>query len=228
MNHNAQQTSKFMIDHFDSVLVLLLSHATRFLIRSVSFCFFLSVVAPFQLVSAMVVDSISGAINSVVVSTGSRPVVTDACFIQSIFAVEFISTRAPVMSELSRVLNMFPIPAMQDNLFRPTYHWNVPTHPSEEFVHLRDHDSFVVTAPVVSEFEYFEQYLTSFDVGCFCHMGPDGNDLQVRDRFSERLELAVAAWAKHRNHWGGGDGLSCRCVVNETDYTFVRGHKEGD
>lgn len=54
-------------------------------------------------------DSISGATDSVIKSTGIRPVVQDESFIQPISAVEFVATRVPVISESSRVPSIVQI-----------------------------------------------------------------------------------------------------------------------
>lgn len=90
--------------------------------------FSLSAVARLRLVYAMVGDSISGATDSVIISTGGLPVVSDGSFSQpvSAVAVEFVPTRVPAMSVSSRSWNTFAAPAPWDNPLRPRCDRDVP------------------------------------------------------------------------------------------------------
>lgn len=94
-----------------------------------------------------------GATDSVIVSTCGRAVVPDTSISHPISTVEFIPTRVLVISESSRVLNIFSIPDAGDNLLHPRYDQCVPGHRNGEFDHRRHFDAPVVTSPLFSMLE---------------------------------------------------------------------------
>lgn len=64
--------------------------------------------------------SISGASDSITVSTGCSPVVKDMRLRQQSTAVEFLQSPVPFMSASSCVPNIFPVPVLRDNPLRLT------------------------------------------------------------------------------------------------------------
>lgn len=110
---------------------------------------------------------ISGAINSVITSTGGRSVVPDTSSREPISFVCLISTCVPVMFDSSHVPNIFPDPVMRENPLNPTYDRNLPMHPNEMFDHHRHGNAPAVTTPPFSLFQYLERYTTYFDVARF-------------------------------------------------------------
>lgn len=103
---------------------------------------------------------------------------------------------------------------------RPSYDWDVPTHPNEKFDHCRLCDAPVVTPLPFSVSEYLE-YPTCFDARRFCRMRTDWNELKVRDCACKRHDTAVDGWAKRWNHWGDRSPHSCRCIGQVTDSPIV-------
>lgn len=59
-------------------------------------------------------------------------------------------------------------------------------------------------------------------------MGTESYKFQVWERLGEHCGMAVAAWAKRWNHWGGLGALECRCVGKGTYQQFMRYHEEMD
>lgn len=50
------------------------------------------------------------------------------------------------------------------HLLEPSYDRDGPMHPNKEFNHFRLRDTTVVISPLLSVFDYVEQYPSSFDV----------------------------------------------------------------
>lgn len=76
----------------------------------------------------MVGQSISGPIDSVMISTSGRPVVADKSSSQPISNFHLAHTCVPVMYESSRAPNTFPIAATWTNLLRSSSDRNLPMH----------------------------------------------------------------------------------------------------
>lgn len=119
----------------------------------------------------MVGDSILRATDSVVISTGGRPVLADNSFSLPISAVEFISTGVPVRSKSSRVPNIFVALVAEDSPLLPTYSPDEPKNWNEKSDHCFYFIALIVTPLPFTVFEYFEQYPTCFTVGRAHHMG---------------------------------------------------------
>lgn len=129
---------------------------------------------------------ISGLMEYVVKSTGCSPAVSDISFSQPASCFESVIKSGSVMSELSRVLNIFPTPVTHANLLRPTFDCEVPTHLNQDFDYRRLQDAPVVTPPHFSVFDYIDRCLNFLEVVRFLHMWTDGNELKMRKRFGER------------------------------------------
>lgn len=110
---------------------------------------------------------LSGATNSITISTGERLILLDTSFSQPISAVDFISTRVSsdicVLSHSkyssdSGYAGQFSVSDVRPGLPMPS---------NEDFYHRHYRNSLVVTPLLFTVLEYFEQYLTCFDAGRF-------------------------------------------------------------
>lgn len=126
------------------------------------------------------------------------------------------------MSELSRVLNIFPVPVTWTNPLRHSYDRDVPSHPNEEFDNPHLCDAPFVTPLPFSVFQYLKWYPTCFNADRFWQVQADVNEWRGWDRLSQRRDISVSGWAKPWSHWDGRRTLSCRCVVDETDSPFLQ------
>lgn len=86
---------------------------------------------------------ISDLSKSIVTGIGERPVVPDPRELVSRFEPGIYSH--VIMSESTRVPNMFWTPVTLDNSLHSNCHRDVPTHLNEEFHHCWIFDSLVVT-----------------------------------------------------------------------------------
>lgn len=134
------------------------------------------------------------ATDSVILSTGGRPVLKDRSCCQFISAVKSILTRFPGMSESSCAPNNFLVPAAWKTPLRPTCDGDVPMHSNKQLNSRCHRDARVVTPLPLHVVEYLKWETTRFVVGRFCRMRPDGVELQWRDRLCAHRDLAVTGW----------------------------------
>lgn len=144
--------------------------------------------------------NISSLSESVVASTGGRPVVPDTTLGQYVECVGPSVKRSHVMFNSSRALNIFLIPITHSNPLRPSYNRDVPRHQNEEFDHHWLWDATVASPPPLTVFEYFDRYQIYFDVSPNRRVQADGNELQVRDCLGKYCYTTVVAWGKRWSH----------------------------
>lgn len=111
---------KFIIIHFDIVLNILFLRKTD--LQLCRFFVFVECRIASLVVFAMASDSISDVTAPVIICTVGLPVFSDKSISARISAVEFIPACALVISESSRVRNIFLAPVTQASLLRLAYY----------------------------------------------------------------------------------------------------------
>lgn len=81
---------------------------------------------------------------------------------------------------------------MWNNPLRQSYNRDLITHLNEVFDQVCHRDAPVVPPPPFSVLEYIKRCSTYFKGGRFRQMQIFGNELQVRDRVDDHLDMPVA------------------------------------